>query len=403
MSSLATATRSLLEDARAAAHDAASQAASQLGSPEADLTLVFATAPYDQEALISTIGEHLNPESIIGCSGEGTISGSTSSERDHALSILAVRSESLRFERFLVDGYGDDPQAAGTELGRQIEEAIVATPDEKVVGLWLFPDGLRGNCTDMLDALRERLPLQPITIGGTAADAMAFERTYQYYAGRVVSGSVVAVLIRGRGQMEVAVSHGCTPIGLPRTVTHASGSWVHEIDHQPAWEVFRDYLDGDPQDLNGEGIVHLCIGQPLKGAAAEEYAPYVIRTPLQLDKPSGALLFPGGGLDTGETICMTRRDPDRIREGARSCAAAIRDRHADRRPLLALQIECAGRGKILFGSRVDKELIAPLQDTLGGDVPWAGFHSYGEIAPIAGRTYYHNYTVGLSVLYDDDE
>lgn len=399
MTTLAFAARSLLHDARAAGREAAAAASAALGPGSVDLTLLFATAPYDQAALLAGVAEHLDPATIVGCSGEGVIAGATSSERDHALALLAVRSDSLRFEPFAIEGYGRDSRGAGSALAA----AVTARARDDAVGLWLFPDGLHGNCTEMLDALQEALAIPLVTVGGAAGDAMTFDRTYQYLGTDVHTDAIAAVLVSGRGTMEVAVSHGCTPIGLPRTVTRADDNRVLEIDGAPAWEVFKEYLDGDPQDLNGEGIVHLCIGQSLDDPAATHYAPYVIRTPLGLDKSSGALLFPGGGLATGQTICMTRRDPERILASARSCTRDIERRHPRRRPAFALQVDCAGRGKVLFGASAGAELVAPLRDIFGGDVPWAGFHSYGEIAPIGGRVHYHNYTVALSVLYDDDE
>ena len=95
------------------------------------------------------------------------------------------------------------------------------------------------------------------------------------------------------------------------------------IDDQRAWSVFKEYLDGNPQDLNADGIVHLCIGKTLE-SGDQDYGSYVIHTPLALDKESGALFFPSGGLNTGETIRMTRRDPQRIKASARACADRIR-------------------------------------------------------------------------------
>jgi hypothetical protein len=41
-----------------------------------------------------------------------------------------------------------------------------------------------------------------------------------------------------------------------------------------------------------------------------------------------------------------------------------------------------------------------MQEILGRDLPWLGFHTYGEIAQLGGTTYYHNYTVVLLALYD---
>lgn len=59
-------------------------------------------------------------------------------------------------------------------------------------------------------------------------------------------------------------------------------------------------LEGRP----GERIVHLCIGEPLRNGGSSSYDPSVIRTPLELDKASGSLFFPGGGLTEGGAITV---------------------------------------------------------------------------------------------------
>ena len=56
---------------------------------------------------------------------------------------------------------------------------------------------------------------------------------------------------------------------------------------------------------------------------SDDYDPFVIRTPLQLDKPTGALFFPGGGLTEGRAIQFTRRDPDKIRASAQGFIALL--------------------------------------------------------------------------------
>ena len=386
---------SLLEDGASAGRTAAVQAIERLGG-EADLCLVFATTGYDQGALLAGVAEVTGAARISGCSGEGIIVGRSSHETDHAVAVMAIRSSSVSFEPILVEGYDADSRASGASIASAFEGRL-----DDALGVVVLPDGLSGNCTDFLDSLRQGLDVPVLIAGGTSADAYRFEKTYQYLDNEIRSGSVAAILIRGRGHLDVAVSHGCLPIGLERYVTREKDGWIHEIDERPAWEVFKEYLDGDPEDLNAEGIVHLCLGQALEEGEAEAYAPYVIRTPLRLDKDTGSLFFPGGGLATGQRIQLTRRDPARILESARACAESIRERNGGRSPELVVQFDCAGRGAILFGPERQGELVHPLQETLGADTPWIGFRTYGEIAPIAGKPYYHNYTVALCALYDD--
>ncbi|MEZ5289534.1 MAG: FIST N-terminal domain-containing protein [Vicinamibacterales bacterium] len=382
-------------DSSSAGAEAAAGALGKLDGQRPSMALVFASADHDHEALLEAVRSRLPGVPVVGCSGEGIIADDDSNEVFAAAAVMAIASDLVRFETFLVEDYATDPAGAGRRLA-----ALVNGRDDEARCLCVMPDGLAGNCTEMLQALHADLRPGVAVVGGAAADAMSFERTFQYGDGRVISGGMAAFLISGPVDVAVAVSHGCTPIGGEREVTRSADGWIHEIDGRPAWQLFKEYLDDDAgDDLNAEGIVHLCVGERL-ATTADDYDPFVIRTPLQLDKPSGALFFPGGGLTEGRAIQLTRRDPDRIRESARDCADRVRRSHPERAPDLVLQFDCAGRGRILWGGCAAAEIVAPLRRALGPDTPWIGFHTYGEIAPIGGRPYYHNYTVALCALYE---
>ena len=383
---------STTRDAVAAGREAASAVLASLGG-RADLALVFATVGYDQEALLAAIRSGLGTDCVLaGCSGEGVISGGDSQEVDHAVSVMGIAFDGVRAEAELVDGYAADPEGTARELARRVENR------SDVLGVLVFPDGLAGDCSRFLKVLGRELPGITI-VGGTSGDAMTFERTYQYAAGAVRSNAVSAVILRGPGELRVAVSHGCTPCGPHQTITKTDGSWVDEIDGRPAWDVFKEFLDGDPQDLNAEGIVHLCIGISADPSAQFVSDPMIIRTPLQLNKESGALLFPGGGLAKGQRIRITRRDGERIRVTAASCARRVLG-PGEQLPAFVLQFDCAGRGKVMFGDCAAQEIIEPLRAEIGQRVPWAGFHTYGEIAATEYGLDYHNYTVALCAFYD---
>jgi hypothetical protein len=352
-------------DAREAGREAAASACAALGGTPPEFCLVFAASGYDPAALLAGIREVAPAAALSGCSAEGVIAGGLSDESVRTVAVLAVASDRFQFEPLLVRGYAEDPAAAGRELARLERER--ARGDE--IGVFVFPDGLLGNCTAFLQALDAARPAALPVVGGAAADAMAFRQTNQFHGDEVASGAVAAVLVRGRGSFEVAVSHGCMAIGLERHFTSVDGPWVREIDGQPAWQVFRQYLDGEPEELSTDSFLHLSVGEPLPEGAAQEYEPFIIRTPMALDRESGALLFPGGGLTPGGPFRMTRRDPERVRESAHLCATRVAQRHPGRRPALVVQFDCAGRGRQMFGSRTAQHILAPLRAVLGEDTP----------------------------------
>jgi hypothetical protein len=394
MATTATVAKSDNRDPSRAGREVARRALAELGR-RADLFLVFAAAGYDQAALIAAIAGEGGDTPLAGCSGEGVITQAGSDERAHAVVLMAIASDKATFDTFFVEGLSRDARAAGLALADRVRRL----DQRRGRCLLLFPDGVTGNSTALLAALQERLPY-PVTIaGGTAGELAKFERTFQYHDGRVLSDAVSAVLIGGDVAVETAVSHGCEPIGGVRTVTRSDGGTVYEIDGRSAWSVFKEYLDGNPVDLSAADSVHLSFGERLPKRTGDGYGQYIMRTPFALDRESGALFFPGS-LAQGSKIQMTRRDPDRIRKSAMQSANELAARRPRQRPNLVLHFDCAGRGRIIFGDHATEMAITPIQEILGRDLPWVGFHTYGEIAQLEGTAYYHNYTVVLLALFD---
>jgi hypothetical protein len=357
------------------------------------LALVFSGIGHDHAALIGGISDVTGDAALAGCTTAGVITQRGSDENPFAVAVLAVAGAGLTVRTVLAENASADLPGAAA----QIAAAAHAHAAKMIL---LLPDGLTINATRLLAALTEALAPGISVLGGAAGDNSVFLRSFQYERRRVVEGGVVAVLLGGALELDVEVTHGCALVGLEHVVTKAHAGVVAEIDHRPAWNVLSEYLDR-PQGLSAQAVPYLCVAQKLP-AGAGTYGDHVIRVPLGLDEKTGAVFFPGE-LGEGERVNMVRRDPDQVARSAVAAAERIRARHPGRRPALVLQFDCAGRGSVLFGQRVSERLIDPIQRVFGKDVGWIGFHSFGEIAPIAGRSYYHNYTMALGAIYEGDE
>ncbi len=95
-----------------------------------------------------------------------------------------------------------------------------------------------------------------------------------------------------------------------------------------------------------------------------------------------------------------RRDPDSILSSGRAAAAKLRSAldSLTATPSLICQFDCAGRGQVIIGDEVPKGM-AMLQAEFAATVPWMGSFSFGEISPIEGKNYFHNFTATLAVFY----
>jgi hypothetical protein len=382
---------SLLLETETAARQAWSSVTEAIGViPQC--AIVFATSGYDHAQIARVLRAEAPSLVLVGCSAEGIVTQGRSDEVDHALGIVGIHSDRLCFDGFVVSGYAADSAQAGAELAR----AVSASGRTEPLALIVFPDGLSGDCTRFLDALSQGLPPGMPIVGGAAADALRMDSTQQLCGTDVVSGGVAALLVSGRGRAAIAVGHGCRPIGRTRMVSAMDGGWLVSLDGTPAWQWFRQYLDGDAQDLRADGIMHLSVGLISED---DPEGSTVVRTPMLLRHEDGALFFPGGGIAVGSRVRLVRRDPVSMRVSAAQTAQSLVGGADAERPDLVLQFDCSGRGKLLFGSCAADEIVAPVQDIVGRDVPWLGFHTYGEIAPLGGRARYHNYTVALLALY----
>ena len=96
---------------------------------------------------------------------------------------------------------------------------------------------------------------------------------------------------------------------------------------------------------------------------------------------------------------MTRRDYGLMAGGADRLANQIKHQIGDKQPKMVLQFECAGRGKAFMREEQQSALLRSLHETISSDIPWMGFYTYGEIGPLAGINYVHNYTCILAALY----
>ncbi|MBN1899020.1 MAG: FIST C-terminal domain-containing protein [Spirochaetes bacterium] len=374
---------------------AARMALDKSGHEKCDFLFVFATAGHDQKDLLQGIHSVTGDTPLSGCTGEGIITQSGPNEDMFGLGIMAIKSDQAEFHNTIGYNLREDSEKAGEQVGKQLKKDWPEDPK----ALFMFPDGLSINTkaffTGITNILKEPIPF----IGGISADnwKMVPELNWEYHNGKAFQNAASCVLMSGKLNVEIGVNHGCTPLGIERTVTRAVENRIFEVDNKPAFEVFKDYSDENVNELTPELVVHLCYGETLPNNITTGYDKYIIRTPLTHDKKDGSITIPTE-MPTGTKFILMRRDTDKIISEISRVARKIKDKLKDKSPRAILHFNCAGRGKILFGRDAHRE-IESVQEVFGKDIPWLGFYCYGEIAPIACNNFFHNYTAILAVIY----
>jgi methyl-accepting chemotaxis protein len=226
--------------------------------------------------------------------------------------------------------------------------------------------------------------------GGAAGDDLKMVRTEVSLGATARSNALVIAVIFSRSPLGVGVCHGHKPLSGPLRVTRAAGATVHEIDGRPAWSVWREQtgehatshgVSDLPRDREGAYLLTyeaaLTTGSELK-----------IRAPLSRDE-QGSISF-ACGIPEGAVIRITESTSERQIDSAREAASRARAQLPNKVIAGAIVFDCICRNLIL-GDRFG-DAVRAISSELG-EVPIAGFETYGEIAlDVGDMSGFHNTT-----------
>jgi hypothetical protein len=404
MKTIVGAGESKKEDAFMAGVEAAKIALNNAEISSCDFVFVFATVGYNQQELLNGVRSVTGSAPLSGCSGEGVITQAGpegevmftllgTNQGINAVGVMVIASTEIQFINYSGKELKKDSRRAGEEISKKIEEDGI----DKPLVLMMFLDGLTVNVKEFFQGLDTFIKKPLMYCGGLAGDNFAYGKTYQYYNDQVLTDGAACVLIAGNCNIKIGVSHGCYPIGLEKTVTCIKNNAIIEIDHKPVWDFFKEYLDPVIKEFSNEITTFLDLGEKLPDEIANGYDKYIIRAPLS-QNPDGSMNF-ATEIPEGTKVQLIRRDADKISSSAKNMAERIKAQLGNKKPIAVLHVDCAARGKMFFGNLSKEKGIDVIQDVFGKDVPWLGFFSYGEIAPIKNFNYYHNQTAVLCVIY----
>jgi hypothetical protein len=374
-----------------AGREAAEQALEKAGVSKPDFVFMFASIGYDQRSLLRMVRETTGGAPLSGCSAEGTINGDDADESNFSVVVTAISSDELQWTNGIEPGLEDDPRA----VGKQLAQDLLPNLSADAIGLFVFPDGLTDYLEPFFAGLEENLPSDqflPLWGGGAGNNVSVDEPTYQYCDDKVISGGVAYALLSGKAQAGWAVSHGLVPIGSARTVTRSQGNVIYEIDGMPAIEVLKEYL---PEGALAEDrdwmryAVSLALTTKAPNYMKDEE--YVVRGVPAVRMADGSIIVQTE-VPEGTSVWFSSRDKEKITSRVDRMARQIAEQLGGERPNLVFQFECFTRGKSLFREQEKMQLLKRLRQSVGPDVPWAGFYTIGEIGPVEEHNLRHLYT-----------
>ncbi len=370
-------------DTETAAQDVADGIQAQMGRASIDLACLFFSAHHAAQAdrLTNALTRALHPKLLIGCSGEGVISGAEELETTPAITVWAASLPGV--ELYPV-------RSSFSPMQDQFHLAGWPEPGAKDATFLMLADPFTTPVQDILGLLEERYP-RAKAFGGLAGGGQEAGMNRLVFNEDVLDGGMVGVRVSGAVEIRPIISQGCRLIGERFVVTKAERNLIHELGGEPALErlqaVFESLSDEDRQRALHLGIV---IDEHRNRF---ERGDFLIRNLLGADRTSGAVAV-GEVVQEGQTVQFHLRDAESASEDLNSLLAADRSsRHSP--PLGALIFSCCGRGQGLFG-RPNHD-AATVAEQLGS-IPMAGFFAQGEIGPIGHRNFLHGYTASMALF-----
>lgn len=350
----------------------------QLGSAVPDAGILYAGIDADHQTLIDGIMDKWPDLQLIGCTTDGEFSTDHGYAEDSVV-LLLLSSESCS----IASGFIDNTAAnLGAECLRAYHEAVGRLGREPKLCI-LFSDVLHVNGEDVIDRLTQASGSRMPIIGGMSADSWRFGATKQFWKGTASSEISPFLLLSGSFDFSYGMDSGWEPYGDMGTITRSEGNVIHEINHKPALDFYRDIL--------GEGAKPT-LELPI--AIHDENGVFrFMRTSFEnYDEASGAVTYLGNA-PVNNMVRITMVSRESILTGAASAIEkALRTFPIDKKPTLALCFSCSAR-RVLLGTRT-KEEYATVKSQIGQGIPLMGFYTYGEICPHSQGSFneFHNET-----------
>lgn len=351
----------------------------------ADLAVYFGARDALQDGHLFDEPRERYPDAVIvGCSTGGQILDDDVT--DDTATAVAMEFASTRIG-LAVQRIANsvESRTSGVSIGREL-----MAPD--LAGIFVLSDGLCVNGSELTAGIIAEVGGDIPISGGLAGDGSAFEQTL-VGANHAPQANVIAAIgfYGSQLRMRTGSGGGWDEFGPRRTITRSEGNVLHELDGQPALDLYMRYLGEEAAGLPGTALLF-----PLKVSHPERPEHDIVRTILSVDRESKVMTF-AGDVPQGWTVQLMRGRFDKLAAGS---ADAARQAQTDPEEdgSVAFLVSCIGR-RLLMGQLISDEIEAAVAE-LGGNGTTLGFYSYGEIAPhpISHVPELHNQTMTITTI-----
>lgn len=302
--------------------------------------------------------------------------------------VLALRSNTIRFAAGLGRGLSHNPPAAAREMVSTFRG--LAEPSTYRSAL-VMADALAGHASTLVDELTLATSGQYQFFGGGAGDNAEFRRTAVFHGTDVLTDAAVGLEILSDKPLGIGVSHGWVPAGPALRVTEAAGLRLIGLNGVPAVEAFEEHAErtGMPFDTKSPipFFLHNILGIDIGSG-------YRLRVPLAVDGEGGVLC--AAEIPAGSRVHIMDSSTRSSVVAAEQAAQAALAKMTNSKPKTALFFDCVAT-RLRMGEAFASE-VAAVKKHLPG-VELIGCNTHGQIARTEGQFgSFHNCTAVVCVL-----
>ncbi|MDB5853829.1 MAG: hypothetical protein JWR22_1870 [Herminiimonas sp.] len=359
----------------------------KLGESSPDALIVFVSPEYPYDDLLSALNDYCKPGILVGCSSAGEFSGR--STKNASISVMAIRSDSIRFNARCATGLRTDRSSAIQGILPVFTGS--EHPEFPYRSALVLTDALAGYADEMIHVMTVETGGSYQLFGGGAADDARFHETHVFHGRRSYADAVVVLEMLSRKPIGLGVEHGWKPSGAPLRVTEADGNRLISLDATSVVEIFREHAERTGQTFNPADPLPFFLHNVIGIDTGDDHK---LRVPLSLNEDgsvSCAAEVPVGAtvhimVASIESAC------DAARQASLAAIAGLRgEAHAG-----SLVFDCAAT-RLRLGRSFSDELVA-VAEALGSE-NFAGCNTYGQIARGEGQfNGFHNCTAVVCAI-----
>lgn len=377
--------RAVGPDAKAASTEATRMALEGLAGSKPSFGFVFSSPALSLSECLRTAAGLAKGARLMGCTTAGEFNQRGLIHGGVAVLLVATDSPILAHT---ARGVGASPASVAKALCEGFHPAASAARQKGYVcsTTLTLVDGLSGAGERFVNSMVENTQALHQVVGGAAGDEGKFVATEVGEPERAGTDMAAALHVFSRTPWGIGIGHGLEATTAKMRVTRAKGNVVQEIDGRPAFAVYQGHARERGITLSaanaGEYLIANELGIIVAGKVTRARAP--------LSVGEDGSLTCAAEVPQGAHVAILDGRPDAMVVAAREAAEEALKHLQGQPPAGVLVFDCVCRGLILKDG-FQREIDAVRQ--VMGEVPVAGFLTYGEIASYSGRIEsWHNTT-----------